>query len=344
MPSPAYTYTGGASSPVVFTAPIHNQSFSAFWRVSAPIQDGTEVLNLGAGGLRVVARDGYYILRSNNPGIVDNRSMLAIPQAAHTAGIVSNGAHGVTFYVDDNAYVFGDNLFATQFAVTANNSHAGVDSMTVYSDVLSTCNYSQAYAPMVFRKSFVNIVFDGNSLVADSSRLSFATIALASVAKRFTSSNVAIGGQTTDQMLTRQSSVVYPKFSPFADANVLVVMEGTNQLGVNGYEPVDAYSKMKTYCENARVRGWRVVVGTVLPQDAFGGATFEAARQALNASIRAGYTTFADALFDSGADAVIGQPGQWSNSAYYLPDKIHLNPAGNAIVAGLVVSALGGLI
>jgi lysophospholipase L1-like esterase len=71
--------------------------------------------------------------------------------------------------------------------------------------------------------------------------------------------------------------------------------------------------------------------------------TFSAARNALNAELRAHWKSFADGLADCAADSTIGPAGAEADPTYYR-DTVHLTAAGYAIVAGVVAAAVRPLL
>jgi hypothetical protein len=123
---------------------------------------------------------------------------------------------------------------------------------------------------------------------------------------------------------------------------VCVAWEITNELYA-GLSAETAYANFISYCTARRAVGWKVVALTVLPRSNDGTpGDFESKRQAVNSSLRQNWADFADALADVAADARIGDAGDELDTAYY-PDRVHLNAAGYAIVAGIVHEAIDGI-
>ena len=88
----------------------------------------------------------------------------------------------------------------------------------------------------------------------------------------------------------------------------------------------------------------KIIVGTMLPRT--GGftapmvsATFETQRLAYNTWLRANYATFADTLADYGADAIMGNVANCTNTAYYA-DQTHPASGGHAILASICAAAV----
>lgn len=334
MTTPAYTWVPAQSGN--FNTNVSFRNFSAFWTTTGGLPNNTTVLTLnGATTLTIYVKNGYY-------EISGERSMLKVPVTAHKAGLVS-GQDGVTFYVNNQSYKFGNNGFALAADSSTNNVNltVGLSALAVYTAQVSATEAGQ-FVNATYG-SYQNIVFDGNSLTYDSSSLSYPSQTLGLWARPTKAFSIAIGGQNTTDMLNRQPSYLYPLFASSAAENIVFVWEGTNQLGADACNALAAYLKLVQYANNARAHGWKVVIVTVLPQHAFSTGCFEAARQSLNTMIHNTYTTFADALMDIGADTTIGQPGAWSNAQYYRVGEIHLTEAGNQIVAELAAATLFNL-
>ena len=191
------------------------------------------------------------------------------------------------------------------------------------------------------------LVFEGDSLTfgaRSTDGQSYPTQLLTSLGPTWEGVNFAISGETAAAMAIAAPTRIDPLISSACPANVLCFWAGTNDLYIGGATATDTYNTIRDYCLARQTVGWRVVVLTILPRLGFGTppAGFEADRQSVNASIRANWATFADALADVGDDATIGQAGDPSNTTYY-DDLVHLKNAGYAIVAGIVEGAIATL-
>lgn len=200
-------------------------------------------------------------------------------------------------------------------------------------------------APAAPPSPTVKIVFDGNSLtvgVGGSQSYAVNTVsALANAGFSVTSTNTAVSGQTTAQMLTRAPVHVDPAHDATRDFNVYVAWEGINDLYF-GASVSQAYSHLVTVCQGRRAAGFKVVVGTLTPRQNTGTpAGQEASRLAVNALLRASWTTFADALADIGASSPLGVLATCTNPVYYdASDLVHFTDVGYDIVAGIVAAAI----
>jgi lysophospholipase L1-like esterase len=157
--------------------------------------------------------------------------------------------------------------------------------------------------------------------------------------------NLGDGGETIEDMLTSAPTEVDVLYDATRAHNICVVWEGCNAIGTLGYSGVELEAALETYCLARKAVGWEVVILTVLP---FGGATarltYEPKRVAANALIVANWAGYADALADVAADTDIGEDGDQDNPTYYNVDMWHMTDAGYAIVAGIVQTAVEGLL
>ena len=191
------------------------------------------------------------------------------------------------------------------------------------------------------------VVFDGCSLVEDAGVApedGMPAQVMALLQDALDMENLGVGGQTTQMMAADAAVEVDPLYEAARPANILVVWEGTNDLILGRGPPYDApqaYRHLVAYCRARQRTGFRVVSCTVLPRGR--SAAFYEARNALNAELRAHWTSFADALADVAADKTIGAGGAETEKRYYR-DTVHLTAAGYAIVARVVADAVERLL
>jgi hypothetical protein len=123
-----------------------------------------------------------------------------------------------------------------------------------------------------------------------------------------------------------------------SDENIAVVMAGINDL--SAFPPEEVYGRIKELCLKLKKCGFtRVVVGTL----ASAHEGLDAARVTYNTYIRAGWDTFADEMFDVGADPTMGPIGAYANLTYYNADGLHPNDSGYAIIASVCQTAINRL-
>jgi len=192
------------------------------------------------------------------------------------------------------------------------------------------------------------VLFDGDSLtiganVVDANGLTYPYQTMQKLSPFLDSANLGLGGQFIATMLANAPAKIDAAGRGRPRA-VVAYWGGTNDISLGGYTAAQTYANTVAYGQGRQAAGFRVAVLTMLPRTGDTIAGFETARQSVNASIRANWATFADALIDVGNDTTIGQAGQDSNLTYYLGDGIHLNEAGYAIVAGLAATAIAGLL
>jgi len=191
------------------------------------------------------------------------------------------------------------------------------------------------------------LVFDGCSLVDDAGVArddGMPAQVIALLPADLDMKNLGVGGQTTQMMAADAATEVDPLYDAARPANVLVAWEGTNDLilgAAPSYDAPEAYRHLAAYCKARQRAGFQVVICTVLPRGR--SAAFYEARNALNAELRAHWTSFADALADVAADKTIGAGGAEADKRYYR-DTVHLTAAGYAIVARVVADAVERLL
>lgn len=188
------------------------------------------------------------------------------------------------------------------------------------------------------------IVADGNSYVQGNGYTPFATII--SNTDPFDTNgsvfyNFGVGGQTTPNMISDQSTQVLPLYTPGV-ANILLVCEGGNDIYFNG-NVSSAVSNMQTYCNAARAAGFKVILTTTIPRDQstpFGdnSAAYNAKLVAFNDAIIADQS-FYDALIRPDLELMFAS---YFGSGYDA-DKVHPNTTGQQKFAELYIAAINQL-
>lgn len=189
------------------------------------------------------------------------------------------------------------------------------------------------------------IVFAGASITASfgvqrTDAFPAKTIALLAPA-RYDAVDVAVSGETVRTWNTTASGVIDPLYAASRTTNLVVFYAGLNDLHA-GASVEETTARIVTFGQARRRAGFRVVIGTLLPSTVHlaSGNEYEAARQRVNASLRAQVARFADALADIGADPTIGVASAATNREYYLRDGIHPTGEGHSIIAAIVKRAI----
>lgn len=150
--------------------------------------------------------------------------------------------------------------------------------------------------------------------------------------------NVGFSGHTLNNMTSDAATTDSLRVAVYR-RNIICAWGGTNDIYF-GQDAASTYAEYVTYCNARRANGWKVVAFTMLPRSSGGTpGDFETSRQTFNTSVRADWTTFADALADVAANTTIGDAGDETNTTYY-GDLLHLTDAGYAIVANAVKTAV----
>jgi len=239
---------------------------------------------------------------------------------------------------------------ATVGAINYNGTYANMFNglmrhISVHSGLITEAEYKFACKNLL-GGYYTRVVCDGNSLTAGGFGgggyypATLQVLLGARALGRFEVDNIGIGGQTTDDMITRYPTYVLPKYST-AQNNILVAWELSNQLVGNwgaGGTARQAVDKFWTYCDTARAAGFKLIAVTAIKREASGyqvigsKALGDALIDEMNGYVRAEWQTHADALVDPDAHPF------FANTAYttvYI-DGTHLTQAGCDVIAGLV--------
>lgn len=193
-----------------------------------------------------------------------------------------------------------------------------------------------------------NIVFDGDSLTEGAFATYFnhwpAVVAGDELAYPASCFNVAISGGTTATQLASQSkwlTKIYNAGHPF---NLLVVFMGTNDLSA-GATGAATYAALKTYIQAATAAGYRVVVATALPRNAFLATDKETQRLAYNAAILAGWESDLGCIgvLDFASETTMGNTANVGNVIYYT-DGTHPTDYGYSILANFAAEYLNRVV
>ncbi len=192
-----------------------------------------------------------------------------------------------------------------------------------------------------------NIVFDGDSqsIIGVAAPLSateygdtFPALVSSGMDPRATLANIAVSGQTVAGMAANAAVNVDTRLIASA-RNIVVFWAGTNDLWQAATATV-VYDRIVSYHRARREVGWKTVVFTIMSRtDVNTPIGYEAARVAVNTSIRANWASFADALCDIDLDTRL----QNSANATYFADLVHCNLTGRHVAAGHAKKALGVL-
>ncbi len=202
--------------------------------------------------------------------------------------------------------------------------------------------------------SDVNIVFDGNSLVAGASASGPSAYMPAQLTQLpplnglITVKNIGVSGQTIANMRSRGTA--------FADANyvagkknILLAWEGTNSICNNaGMSGVAAGAAMAAYCADrlAAHPDWRIILLTTIPRFAITAYSIAAGNAQLSAYddyIKANYKAMgAQRVLDVRAGGVFIYTGTTMDAVMspYMAESIHCNDLGYGLVASYCASEL----
>lgn len=190
-----------------------------------------------------------------------------------------------------------------------------------------------------------NLVADGNSYLSNGGgAIYWPDFIIASepfASNGATMHNFGVSGQTTEQMLSDQSSQILPLYSA-ENTSILLVCEGGNDIYFFG-SAATAYNNMKTYCNNAKAAGFKVILTTCIPRDqstAFpdDSASFNTKLVAFNNFIIAD-SSFYDALIRPDLDPLFAN----YDTGGYSIDRVHPSITGAQKFAELYITAMTNL-
>lgn len=122
--------------------------------------------------------------------------------------------------------------------------------------------------------------------------------------------------------------------------NIAAVWLGTNDIKNFAQDENATYASIRSIWAKLRAKGFKIVAVTCLPRN---DAAFDVTRLAYNVLIKSDSSLY-DAVADVAADPNIGDLADTSNVTYYEVAGTHLTNAGYAIVAGIVGTAITGLL
>lgn len=215
--------------------------------------------------------------------------------------------------------------------------------------------------PRLQWSSAVNLVWDGNSLVAGVGNPGQPLPAMVAAAAPVTGSgaattNVGIAGQAWSDMTATATDVDGAWVS--GKTNVLVLWETTNSIINNAETGAQAMTDATAYITARRaVHPWVVVVLTTIPRESGTTITDQTTRTAQNLQLVAADTLLKANFATIGADVVCdvrqaGSPFAFaaytpadfdaSGAIWYesTPSRVHLNAAGYGVVANYVAASL----
>jgi len=180
-----------------------------------------------------------------------------------------------------------------------------------------------------------SIICAGNSLTygltaSDPATTSYPAL-LAANFPTFDVSNFGISGRLGRDMANAVATEILPLYDASRPQNIYVYWEGINDLAfLSPYSLSDVIAHMHDTCLAVKNRGMKAVVLPCIPNHSTASDGRDADRVAYNNYIRANWPSFATALADVDA---IPELSDYTNTAYFSGDGIHLNDPGYNLIA-----------
>lgn len=257
------------------------------------------------------------------------------------------------------AHLAGGSYAPSQY-ITGALRHA-----SIYSGLATAADVKEIYKRLT-GSHFLRIVCDGNSLTSDRTgsgqgcyttvlqrKLGAASLGYCRV------SNLGIGGQNTENMITRYPTYAAPLYSDGADCvyvawelsnHILAVASASDSQSQAVARCAAVVQRFWDLCAMARATGFRVVVVTATYREATGylllgggylasKAVGDACIDELNRLLRAGWASHADGLADVCAHPMFSNSANTSNTAIY-PDGTHFSQTAHDVIAGIIYAAV----
>ena len=177
-------------------------------------------------------------------------------------------------------------------------------------------------------------ISDGNSLTVGA-EITYPKLLIESLGATWEYRNFGVGGQDTADMIADADTQIDPLFDSRKRRDVVICWEGGNDIG--SATAADAYDRLVAYCQGRQSAGFEVIILTLSISD--NTEAWLARRIELNSLLIANWATFADAIVRIDQDPYLGDDGNPLDTDYFV-DGVHMTPAGYAIVADLVKTAI----
>ena len=154
--------------------------------------------------------------------------------------------------------------------------------------------------------------------------------------------NVGLPGWATESLSNDAKTHVDPLYDPSLKENILIIMGGTNNMGIYHQDGAAAFAHMEEYCRARKAaHPWKILIAT-LPMAAYPSYAkdFDAKATTYDTLVRRNWRRFADGLVDLQADPRFGAPGAEYNRRYFLEDHTHMTDAGYQLVGEIAAKTI----
>lgn len=230
-------------------------------------------------------------------------------------------------------------------SIAANFPGGRLAALGIFDGVMSNEQRDAIHREFVTDRNLVNIVHDGASntwgLSNGLTQGQPWPDVLQTISDRWVyGHNVAVAGQTTQNIIDGAAANVDTKYNPLAQHNIVTFGDNMGNDFFNGLSAADTFTKAEAYIAARHAEGWKVGIITPTPQSnpALTPPDFNARRAALISLINS--STSADFIIPMGSDALLGPDSASSAGIYYRADQVHFTPAGATQAAQVAKTAI----
>lgn len=215
------------------------------------------------------------------------------------------------------------------------------------SDASMTQNIAHLMSAHAIPDAYVNIVCDGDSIMAGqnvssnttyTSKLQNISNYIANAIPEAEVYNVAVSGQKVEDLVTYRSARCVAKYDPTKRLNIYCCIVGTNNISGGYMSAVNTLAEVKSHCLYMKGAGFKVIIATQPPRN---DNTYDTERDSYNTLLRAQYTQFADGLADIASDPLLDLE---TDTTYFNADAIHYNSAGCGIASTYFIREIARLV
>lgn len=191
------------------------------------------------------------------------------------------------------------------------------------------------------------IIFEGNSLscetqdgtITGGNYIPISTYNALKGSSNLSLTTLAVSARTQAMINASQSTLVLP----FVYQNdIIVLWEGTNDMGIGGLNATQAWSNVVTYINGLLGKNVKLVICTVIARDAVGdrAGLMDTEIPSYNTLIKDSAATYGYTVCDLAENINFDSRADASNTTYYNADKLHLKQAGQDLIITIITNII----